>query len=289
MMVVKRVGQFINALGEGPLWHPQEKVLYWIDLALNTLHRLQPETEAYQTWQLPDQVGAIVPRASGGLIATLGNKVVALTLPALQITTLAEITPWHADTVMNDGKCDRRGRFWFGIAHWDTENPQGGLYRLDPNGQLTQMERGITISNGLGFSPDNKKFYYTDGLRYCVYQYDFKLATGVIKNRKVFLQFEESQCQPDGLTVDSEGYIWQAVWNSGKIFRYAPNSELDQIINMPVTRPTSCIFGGEHLNILYITSASRDRQETQSLPAPAGGLFAIETNVIGLPEPAFAG
>src|SRR5690606_3235531 len=110
-----------------------------------------------------------------------------------------------------------------------------------------------------------------DGLRYCVYRYDFALATGVINNRKVFLQFEEGLCQPDGLTVDSEGYIWQAQWNSGKVFRYASNGELDQIINMPVTRPTSCIFGGEHLNILYVTSASRDRQETQSLSAPAGG------------------
>lgn len=278
-----------NALGEGPLWHPHEKVLYWIDLVCNTLHRLHPDTLDYQEWQLPDHVGAIAPRAAGGLIATLGNRVVAITLPTLHITSLAEITPWPSDVVMNDGKCDRAGRFWFGVASRDVENPRGGLYRLDVDGKLTQMESQITISNGLGFSPDNKKFYYTDGLKYRIYKYDFDLKNGLISNRKIFLQLDKSPIEPDGLTVDSEGYLWEAQWNSGKVFRYTPEGNVASIIDMPVTRPTSCIFGGHDLKTLYVTSCSRGRDETQSLAFPAGALFAIETTVKGLFEPAFAG
>lgn len=287
-MKVNCIWEGPNALGESPLWHPKENVLYWIDLVQNTLHRLDSTTKNYQEWQLPDNIGAIVPYAAGGLIATLGNKVVAIKLPALQITPLAEITPWPSNVYMNDGKCDRAGRFWFGVASRDVEHPSGGLYCFHPNGQLTQMERNITISNGLGFSPNNKKFYYTDGLKYRIYQYNFNLKKGLISHRTVFLQLNKSPIEPDGLTVDREGYLWEAQWNSGKVFRYTPDGKIAQIIDMPVTRPTSCIFGGSNLETLYITSCSRDRSENMSLPPPAGALFSVDVGVKGLPEPLFA-
>lgn len=277
-----------NALGEGPMWHVAEKKLYWIDLVRHTLHCLDPVTQDYQEWQLPEPVGCVVPRKSGGLIATLGHCIVALELPDLKIKPIAELKPWPKDVYMNDGKCDRVGRFWFGVASRDVENPMGGLYRLDPNGQIMQMESGITISNGLGFSPDDKKFYYTDGLKYRIYEYDFDLRNGSMSRRKIFLQLEKSPVEPDGLTVDREGYVWEAQWNSGYIFRYSPEGELDQTIQMPVARPTSCIFGGPDMGTLYITSCSHSPSETP-FPPPAGALFAIQTPVKGLPEPSFAG
>lgn len=288
-MIIEKIWQGPNALGEGPLWHPREQSLYWIDLVSQSLHRLNPKTESYQCWQFSDYVGAIAWRHSGGLIATLGNTIVAIDLPSFTITTLATVTSWRSDVYMNDGKCDALGRFWFGVASLDVDDPKGGLYRLNPDGVLIQMERGITISNGLGFSPDHKKFYYTDGLKYRIYEYDFDLTTGEINNRKIWLQLNNSDIEPDGLTVDSEGYVWEAQWNSGKIFRYTTDGREAEVIELPVHRPTSCTFGGTDLKTLFVTSCSRGKNEEKMLPAPNGALFAISTNVVGLEEPGFAG
>lgn len=278
-----------NALGEGPMWHSQEEALYWVDIENPSLHRLIPKTQHYQRWEMSDYIGAVVPRKKGGVVVTVGNKVFGMDIPSGKMTPLAEIKPWDNTVRMNDGKCDRRGRFWVGVAHFDPENPKGGLYRLDRNGALTQMEHSITISNGLGWSPDNKIFYYTDGLRYCIYQYDFDLDTGSLSNRRVFVQLEKSPIEPDGLTVDAEGFVWQAQWNGGRIVRYAPNGQVDQVVDMPVTRPTSCIFGGPNYDILYVTTCSRGIGEKEILPEPAGALFAIYPGVKGIPEPEFSG
>lgn len=278
-----------NALGEGPMWHPQEKVLYWIDIAKPSLHRLNPVTGDYQHWEMPDFIGSVVPREKGGVVVTVGNAVFTVEIPSGNMEKIAAIKPWNDELRMNDGKCDRRGRFWIGVANLDVKNPKGGLYRLDPDGKITQMEAGITISNGLGFSPDDKTFYYTDGLKYCIYQYDFDLKKGTISNRRPFVQLKKSPIEPDGLTVDSEGYVWEAQWNSGKIFRYSPDGKEDKVIDMPVKRPTSCIFGGPNLDRLYVTSCSQSIGETTTLSPPAGAVFAIDVDVKGFPEPSFAG
>lgn len=278
------------ALGEGPLWHPEENVLYFIDIAKKSLHRIDPATQDHQSWLMPDFIGTVVPRAKGGLIATVGQHVVSIEIPSGKITPIIKVIPdGRADLRMNDGKCDRSGRFWIGVANVDVKNPQGGLFCLHADGTLMQMESGITISNGLGWSPDNSTFYYTDGLKYRVYAYDFDLSTGKISNRRVFLQYDPSPCEPDGLTVDCAGYVWEAVWNSGKVYRYAPDGTLDTTVDMPVTRPTSCIIGGKNYDTLYVTSCSASIGETQSLPSPAGGIFAIPLKVQGLPEASFSG
>ena len=179
-MIVETIWEWLNALGEGPMWHPQEKVLYWIDIAMPSLHQLDPVTRDDQNLKMPDFIGAAVPRNKGGLVITLGNAILAVETPSMKMTKLAAIEPWSNELRMNDGKCDRAGCFWIGVANLDIQNPKGGLYRLDPDGKLTKMEEGITISNGLAFSPDNKIFYYTDGLKYCIYQYDFNLKKGAI-------------------------------------------------------------------------------------------------------------
>ncbi len=277
-------------LGEGPLWHPDEKVLYFIDIVKKSLHRLDPKTSEHQSWQMPDYIGSVVARKSGGLLATVGQYVVAVDMPSGKLTELVKVIPdGRPDLRMNDGKVDRMGRFWIGVASVDTENPQGGLFRYDPDGNLARMEEDITISNGLGWSVDNKTFYYTDGLKYRIYAYDFDLASGDISNQRIFMQLDKSAIEPDGLTVDSEGYVWEAQWASSKVFRYAPDGSLDQEVDMPVLRPTSCIIGGENLDTLYITSCSLSIGETERLATPAGGIFAIKLNVKGLPEPYFAG
>lgn len=288
-MQIETIWESPDGLGEGPIWHADEQVLYWLDILKPSLKRLNPATGEYREWPIPEHIGSVVPRAQGGLVATMGNRVVAIDMPSGTISTLVEVPQWRDDIRMNDGKCDRKGRYWFGVANLSVEDPKGRLYRLDPDGTLTQMEEKITISNGLGWSPDNKKFYYTDGLKYRIYQYDYDLERGDISNRQTFIQLDKTPIEPDGLTVDSEGYVWDAQWNSWKILRYSPDGKMSMEIEMPVQRPTSCIFGGPNLDILYVTSSSQNLGEDSVLPPPAGGLFAIDVGVRGLPEPAFTG
>jgi len=289
-MEIKNIWPGRLALGEGPMWHPQEKVLYFFDIAEWQLYRFDPKTGEHQSWSLPDFIGSVVPRKQGGIVATVGQDVVAIEIPSGKITRLAKIIPDNRpDLRMNDGKCDRLGRFWIGVANINTKNPQGGLFRLDPDGTVTQMESAVTVSNGLGWSPDDKTFYYTDGYTHgFLYAYDFNLAEGTISNRRILAK-SQMPVEPDGLTVDSAGFIYQAMWNGWKIVRYTSDGKINQEIGMPVERPTSCIFGGEELDTLFITSCSRSLDELLLLPEPAGSLFAIKMPVKGLPEHAFAG
>ncbi len=283
-------GSVPAALGEGPMWDPKEKKLYWLDIAEYSVHYLAIETNEHKSWKMPEIIGALVLRASGGLIVAVGNSIYSLELENNKLEKIVTLpTTTHTGLRFNDGKCDRLGRFWVGMADRSLENPQGGLFRIDPDGTATQMEYGITISNGLGWSPDDKIFYFTDTLRHCVYQYDFDLALGQISNRRIFIQIKPEDGFPDGLTIDSAGFIWLALWDGGKILRISPDGNIDREIKFPIKRPTSCIFGGENFQTLFVTSCSRDINEDKTLPEPAGALFSLDLSISGLPETSFAG
>ncbi|MFN2150563.1 MAG: SMP-30/gluconolactonase/LRE family protein, partial [Anaerolineales bacterium] len=192
-------------------------------------------------------------------------------------------------TRFNDGKCDRSGRFWAGTMDEGNPNTRGALYRLDPSGDCQIMQAGIGISNGLGWSPDNRIMYYTDSIKHQIYAYDFDLQSGTIRNRRVFAETPQEYV-PDGLAVDAEGHIWSAKWDGWKVVRYAPDGSVDSEIELPVQRPTSCTFGGPELKHLYITSA-RDGLTAQELARQpeAGNILVLETSTHGLPEPRFGG
>lgn len=273
-----------TALGGGALWHVDEQVLYFVDIVGQLLHRLNPANGEHQSWRMPGPIGCVAATASGGLIAGIGDAIYAVDLPSGHLTHKIDI---DSGLRLNDGKCDRQGRFWLGTC--DPYNPMACLYRYESSGRLTPMQDNIYISNGLGWSPDNKYFYYTDSITRKIYCYDFDVNTGDIHHQRVLIQTPEGEGVPDGLTVDNEGYIWSARWEGSKIVRYAPDGTVDREIKMPVLRPTSCIFGGPNLDILYVTSCSHDVNETQVLPLPNGGVFAIDVGVKGFPEPKFAG
>ena len=152
-MDIKKIWSGKLAIGECPMWHPTEKVLYFIDIAERMLYRLDPQTLGLEKWSLPYFIGTVVPRKKGGLVATIGQDAVIIEMPSGKIEKLAQIIPDNRpDLRMNDGKCDSLGRFWIGVANLNLEDPQGGLFRLDPDGTVTQMESKITISNGMGVS-----------------------------------------------------------------------------------------------------------------------------------------
>lgn len=277
-----------NILGEGPLWHPQEQALYWVDIPKYELHRLDPHSSVHRSWQLHTEIGCIGLHSKGGLIAALRTGFAHIELPSGKVTMLNEPIKDRNDVMFNDGKCDRQGRFWAGTKNVKEAQPLGSIYRLDKNNHCVEVDTGFTVSNGLAWSPDNKIMYICDSPARHIYQYDFDINTGNISNKRIFTSVAEDAGYPDGLTVDSEGYVWSAHWNGWRITRYKPNGQIDLIIPMPVPHVTSCCFGGTNYKTLYITSASHSLTPAELTKAPqAGYLFAIDTPVCGLQEPSY--
>jgi sugar lactone lactonase YvrE len=195
------------------------------------------------------------------------------------------------DNRFNDGAVDSAGRFWAGTMDTSADGrPVGALYRLDPDGSVHTMETGIGTSNGIGWSPDNTIMYFVDSPLRTIFAYDFDAATGNIANRRTFVSTAGEVSEPDGLTVDSEGCIWCAYWNGAKIVRYTPHGKVERVLAVPALRVTSCVFGGPHLDELYITSSGADLTDGQRKQYPlSGDLFRLKTDIRGLEKYKFAG
>jgi len=278
-----------DMLGEGPLWAPEEQALYWVDIQRRILQRWHPGSGQYRRWDMPTEIGSFALRQQGGALAALRNGFAWLDLESGEVVPFADPEAGQPFTRFNDGKCDRRGRFWTGSIDEETPNTRAALYRVDPGGSFRRMQGGIGISNGLGWSLDNRQMYYTDSLQHTIFVYDFDLASGDIANRRVFAQTPEGYV-PDGLTVDAGGFVWSAMWDGWKVARYAPDGSVDLEVSLPVQRPTSCTFGGPELRQLYITSARIDLSQAELAAQPlAGNLFVLDAPSRGLPEPRFAG
>lgn len=282
---VENVLSIGNQLGEGPLWDPVEKKLYWVDIMAGHVHRVTPGQDDLETFSLGQPVGALGFRERGGFIAALKNGFHFWDPATGQVDFLVDPEAGKPDARFNDGAVDRNGRFWAGTMDDDGTS---ALYRYDPDGSLHVMQTGVTCSNGIGWSPDNTTMYYSDSPTLTVFAYDFDLDSGAIDNRRVFHRFENGV--PDGLTVDSEGFIWVAIWNGWRVVRCDPSGALAAQIDLPVQCPTCPIFGGDNLDELYVTSAwiglEPDRRHEQP---QAGDLFRIRTGVRGIAEPRFKG
>lgn len=281
-----------NKLGEGPVWNLTEQALYWVDIESNCFYRLDSTTGKYEVFHTGVPVGVLAVRASGGLVMAT-QKGFAFWNRQEGLRFIADPEADKPHTRFNDGAVDSQGRFWAGTMCGlpeICEAPEGSLYRLDPDGSIHTMQVGLKISNGIGWSPDNKVMYLTDTPQHMIYAYDFDTATGAIENRRPFVHSPDAIGMPDGLTVDSEGCIWSARWGGWKITRYDPTGRVEREILLPVEYPTSCTFGGEDLNELYITSAWTALSEEQKKQQPlAGDLFRVKANIKGLETPNFVG
>lgn len=279
-----------NILGEGPIWRPEEHALYWCDNLKPSIQRYDPVEGRVDVWDMPEEVGSIAFRETGGVVAGMRYGFAFVDLASGRIERIIDPEP-HTHNRLNDGKCDRAGRFWCGSINPELKSPTGALYRLDPDLTFHRMRDGIIASNGIAFSPDDRTMYFADSRADTVWAFDLEIATGTISNQRVFIDTRGIPARVDGATVDSEGHYWCAHIHDWTIARYDPNGRLVSTIRLPVRHPTMCAFGGEKLDVLYVTSTRKFLESGEAERQPlAGGLFAIhDVGARGLPEPKFGG
>jgi sugar lactone lactonase YvrE len=269
------------SLGEGPCWDAADATLYWIDVPVGRVHALDAAGQ-HRSWDVGQPVGAVALRASGGLVLAAADGFHTLDTGTGAVTPLAVVDHGRPGVRMNDGSCDRAGRFYAGSMAADESPGQGALYRLDPDHSLTRLMSGIGISNGIGWSPDDRQMYYVDSLDHTLDVLDYDAATGEISGRRTVAEIGSGESVPDGLTVDADGGIWVAVWGGGAVLRYSPDGALTATVELPASYVTCPTFGGADLDTMYITTAAGPGDG-------AGGLFAFRPGVAGLPTNAYRG
>ena len=277
-------------LGEGPTWDAQARVLVWVDIMAGRVHRFDPATGADEALEVGQPVGAAVPTTSGGLAVAASDRFCLLDPATGKTESLVEVESDLPATIMNDGKCDPAGRFWAGTKDAEGRRPLGSLYRLDADRTLARVLADVTISNGLGWSPDLRTMYYIDSATYGIDGFDFDRETGAVANRRRLVDIPEGWGLPDGMTVDAEGFLWVAFWGGSAVRRLAPDGRVVSMIGFPVSQVTSCAFGGDDLADLYVTTARIGLSDAQLQAQPhAGGLFRVRSGVRGLPEHPYVG
>jgi sugar lactone lactonase YvrE/DNA-binding IclR family transcriptional regulator len=279
-----------SLLGEGPTWSTRDSALYWVDILTPSVHCHRGPGLNTST-PLGSMVSVAVPKTSGGLLVATPSGLMGWPTPEEPLEWFSHPDSERANNRYNDGKCDRRGRLWVGSMDMGATANRGSLFKVEADGQFTRMESGLTVANGLGWSPDNRLMYFTDSFRRTIYQYEFDLDAGTLSNRRPLIVLGPEEGSPDGLTVDQDGCLWVALWDAWSVVRFNPQGREVMRVRLPVPRPTSCCFGGSRLDTLYVTSASV-RLSAQSLQAAplSGSLFALQIpGVKGLPETLFAG
>ncbi len=274
-------------LGEGPTWDGATGTLLWVDILASEVHRFDPAGGQDTVLRTPQHVGAAKPRMGGGLVVNLRDGIGRYAADG----AFDWLVSWAEDGVRgNDAAVDADGRLWAGTMRYD-EAPGGGrLYRVGPGGEVVTVLPEVSISNGIGWSPDGRLMYYVDTPSRRVDVFDVDSETGLVARRRRFVDLARVTGFPDGLTVDADGCLWVALWDGGAVHRYTPAGVLDRAVEVPATRTTACTFGGPGLGDLYITSATAGLDPAKLVAEPlAGSVFVLPAAGAGQPGHAFAG
>jgi sugar lactone lactonase YvrE len=282
-----------SLLGEGPVWDHRRGRLYWMDIEGGAVHWYDPATGAHRAIPTGQYVGCAAVRKSGGLVIALKSGFAALDPDTGVLTQLADAESHRPGNRFNDGKCDPAGRFWAGTLALDEDRGegQGALYCLDSDHRVHRKLDDVWISNGLAWTADARTMYFIDSPKQRVVAYACDPATAAIADPRTVIEVPGELGYPDGMTIDEEGMLWIAHWDGGRVCRWNPRTggRLADIL-VPVSRPTSCVFGGDDFGTLYITSArTRLKPEVLAAQPLAGGIFTCRPGVRGLPMTEFAG
>lgn len=278
-MDIELIADYACETGEGPLWHPDEKRLYWVDIPRGRMFRYDPATGHHEQCYEGEQIGGFTIQEDGALLLFMARGAIKTWRDGFIRTILEEI-PDERETRFNDVQADPEGRVFCGTM--PAPDRPGRLYRLDRDGSLTVLLEGIGCSNGMGFSPDLKQMYYTDSPKREIYIFDYDRATGALSNQQVFLRTPDDEGFPDGMTVDAEGYIWTAKWDGWCLVRYSPDGREDRRIEFPAKQVSSLTFAGTDNRDIYVTTAGGHNKAENG--EGAGALFRVRAGIQGVPE-----
>jgi sugar lactone lactonase YvrE len=292
MAEVEHVLEVHNVIGEGPVWHSQEGCLYWVNfIGQYQILRFSPQTQRLEVFETGMPVMALGIRKTGDFIAATAKGIANWNIQRGSFEQFCDPLAGRTGIRFNDAATDSQGRFWVGTLNdANPKGPDGELFCIQGDDSCRLMDKNITVANGIGWSPDRTIMYFTDSFRYCIYAYNYSAESGTIANRRIFVQTSPDGGLPDGLTVDTEGFVWSAYCGGWRVVRYNPEGKVDREYRLPVANPTSCAFGGERLDELYITSANLGLSEEDKRKHPqSGDLFCLRAGITGMDEPRFAG
>jgi sugar lactone lactonase YvrE len=278
------------SVGEGPVWDERTNTLVWVDIMNNLVHVFDPASGQDRSVDVGQPVGAAGLRERGGLVLALRDGFAVLDADLGDLHWVAHVEQDIPTNRMNDGKCDAAGRFWAGTMAFSVTPGVASLYRLDPDYRVTRVLSNLTLSNGLDWTPDNRRMYYIDSRTQRVDAFDFDLEHGTLGERRTLVDLPREVGLPDGMTVDSEGGVWVALHGGGALHRYTPDGQLERTLRVPARQVTCCAFGGADFGDLYITSMTHGVSEEALREQPlAGALFRARPGVRGRPAYRFAG
>jgi len=284
-MKAKIVSQTLSKWGEGPLWF--NGLVYFVDIEGHQIRSFDPVSGEEEAWAVSERVGFAIPRASGGFIMGGDNGLAFFDPETGEKNAIVDPEPdKKPDNRFNDGKCDPKGRLWAGTISTVKKQGDATLYRLDTDLELTEQFPNVTNSNGLCWTKDGGTFYYIDTPSKAVRAFDYDLESGHISNERIAIDTADLEGSPDGMTIDENNNVWIAFCRGGCVRCFDPKSgEILETVELPISGATSCAFGGEDFETLYITTGSFGNPEEPE----AGHLFAVKPRVKGLPTVPFAG
>jgi sugar lactone lactonase YvrE len=269
--------------GEGPVWDAGAGVLRWVDMLAGDVLTLEP-TGTVTRRHVGDVAAAFRPRTAGGMVVAVERGFVLVDADG----EVGPVREAFTDTGvrMNDGGCDPAGRFFCGSMAYDETPGRGALYRFDPDGTVTPVLDGLTISNGIAWTPDGSRCVYVDTGTGRVDAFDYDVTTATLSDRRPVVEVDPGHGQPDGLALDAEGGIWVALWQGGAVHRYTAEGRLDVVVELPARQVTACAFGGPDRDRLFVTTSRLGLADAES---SAGAVFVADVGVRGAPVPTFAG
>ena len=289
MNKVELLDECNNSLGEGITFSSTDNYLYWLDIGNKSkLYKLDLSSNKKEIFELPEIVTATSIKSQDELILATNNGLKLFNTSNAKFESVVTIEDEQTLTRSNDGASDAYGRFWFGTMQNNFDNNGNGipikdnigkLYKIDTNKKISIIEEGLGIPNTFVWSPDNNNFYFSDTLKGTILSYNFELENGELSNKKELASFNRGH--PDGSTIDTDGCIWNCRWGGSCIVRFTPNGQVDQIIEMPVENITNCIFGGQDMKTLFVTTASNEGKNKNELD---GSLFSINLNYQGIED-----
>jgi len=274
-----------SAIGEGAFWNHKTQELYWIDIEQKQLHIYDPATKNNKTILMPSKIGTVVPSEKvGNAVVALSDGIYNINTLSHELKLLSDVETTVVENRFNDGKCDPNGNLWVGSMHLKQNKPNAKLYKVAANGTAVEMLDQITISNGIVWTKDGKTMYYIDTPTGLIKAFDFDIENSTISNERIAVRVNPEDGFPDGMTIDENDMLWVGMWNGNGVAQFNPETgALISKISVPAHNVTSCAFGGENLETLYITSASIDMNPKERKKYPlAGSVFKVKPGVRGV-------